>query len=117
MADPKDAELAVDHQKARDYIDDYKEAVTNSFIAQVAILTGAIQDFNTFRDLPPSPDIWALVIETAFNTVADLVPMLKFDAFLAKELVKAEESLKKAQTRGLQYLSSVQKEGKSAQRI
>ena len=64
------ADLAVDHQKARDHIDDYKEAVTNSFIGQIAILSGAIQDFNAFRDLPEKSDIALAIWDLAFKTVS-----------------------------------------------
>jgi hypothetical protein len=103
MSEPgltKEEALMVDHQKARDYIDKYKTAVTHGFIARVAILTGAIQDFNSFRDLPPSSDLALAIWDLAFGIVSAVVPALKLGDFFKQQQERAEVALKAAEAFG-----------------
>jgi hypothetical protein len=109
MGTEEEKDLAVDHQKARDHIDDYKEAVTNSFIAQIAILSGAIQDFNKFRDLPEKSSVALAVWDFAFKAISTLVPALKFGQFLDTAQKNAEI--------GLQVAQIFQKSGGNAARV
>jgi hypothetical protein len=96
----KEEALAVDHQKARDYVEKYKEAVTNGFIARLAILTGAIQDFNSFRDLPPSSDLASAIWDAAFSVLSTAVPALKLGEFFKKQFEAADVALKAAEAFG-----------------
>jgi hypothetical protein len=100
MSLTKEEALMVDHQKARDHIDKYKIAVTNGFIARVAILTGAIQDFNSFRDLPPSSDLASAIWELGFSIVSTAVPALKLGEFFKKQYEAADVALKAAESFG-----------------
>jgi hypothetical protein len=100
MSLTKEEALMVDHQKARDYIEKYKTAVTNGFIARVAILTGAIQDFNSFRDLPPSSDLASAIWDVAFTVLSTAVPALKLGEFFKKQYEAADVALKAAEAFG-----------------
>src|SRR5688572_29803186 len=102
MALTPEEELMVDHQRARDYIDKYKTAVTNAFIARVAILNGATQDFNSFMNLPPESNSASAIWDVAFAIVSMAVPALRLGAYQKAAHDRADIALKAAETFGRQ---------------
>jgi tetratricopeptide (TPR) repeat protein len=100
MGITKEEALMIDHQRARDYIGKYQTAITNAFISRVAILNGAIQDFNSFRDLPPESNAAAAIWDLAFGILSAAVPALRLGEFLKKQYERADVALKAAEAFG-----------------
>jgi hypothetical protein len=92
--------LLKDHERAENVIDKFKATITYAFMARNAILTGAIQDFNSFRDLPPKSDLASAIWDTAFGIVSAAVPALKIGEFLKKHYERADVALKAAEAFG-----------------
>ncbi len=100
MGIDKNEALQIDFEEAKSYAHKYIVHLQRQIVSRAMILNGAIQDFNSFRDLPASSSSGAAIWDFAFGLVSAAVPALKLGEFIAKQHERATLALNAAKNFG-----------------
>jgi len=97
MARTKEEALMIDHDAAKEYASSYIDDIRDQIIARGLILNGAIQEFNSFLNLPASSNLGAAIWDFAFGLLSTAVPALRLGEFIKTQHERAKVALNAAE--------------------
>lgn len=89
--------LEIDYDDAKDHAAEYIVLLQNQIIKRGDILNGAIQDFNSFLNLPASSNNTLAIFTAAFDLLCTAVPALRLGKFIEAQHARAKNVLSLAE--------------------